>query len=61
MALDEPREDDATFTEEGITYLVTKSLYEEAKPIKIDFVNAAMGSGFRVSHNLGKSCGSCRC
>ena len=61
MALDEPRDDDTTFTKEGITFVVKKTLYEEAKPIKIDFVNAPMGSGFRVSHNLGKSCGSCSC
>jgi len=61
MALDEPRDDDAVFTEKGITYLVKKSLYEEVQPIKVDFVDTPMGSGFQVSSSLSTSCGSCSC
>ncbi len=61
MALDEPRKEDSVFTEGGITYVVEKSLYERVKPIKIDFVDTEMGSGFRLSSNLAKSCGSCSC
>lgn len=61
MALDEPREDDAVFNENGITYLVNKGLYEQVKPIKVDFVEDAMGSGFTVSSSQERSCGSCSC
>lgn len=64
MALDEPRDDDTVFTESGITYLVNKGLYEQVKPIKVDFMDTPTGSGFQVSSNSadsGKSCGSCSC
>ena len=61
MALDEPREDDTVFTEDGITYIVNKSLYERVKPIKVDFVDTAMGAGFTISSDLQKSCGTCSC
>ena len=64
MALDEPRDDDDVFTENGITYLINKGLYEQVKPIRVDFADTPMGSGFHVSGNSGdseKSCGSCSC
>ena len=61
MALDEPKEDDSIFTEKDVTYLVNKNLFEQVKPIKIDFVRTAMGSGFHVTGSLEKTCGSCSC
>jgi len=61
MALDEPREDDEVFKESGITYAVNKQLFERVKPIDIDFVNTPRGSGYRISANLAKECGSCSC
>jgi Fe-S cluster assembly iron-binding protein IscA len=61
MALDEPREDDEVFKESGITYAVNKQLFEQVKPINIDFVNTPRGSGYRISANLAKGCGSCSC
>jgi Fe-S cluster assembly iron-binding protein IscA len=63
LALDESENDDAIFTEKGITFVVNKDLYERVKPIKIDFVNTPMGSGFHITSGLqaDKSCGSCSC
>jgi Fe-S cluster assembly iron-binding protein IscA len=61
MALDESREDDEVFKESGITYAVNKQLFEQVKPINIDFVNTPRGSGYRISANLAKECGSCSC
>jgi Fe-S cluster assembly iron-binding protein IscA len=61
MALDEPREDDQLFDEGGITYIVNKQLLEQVKPIQIDFVKNDQGSGYRISANLAKACGSCSC
>ena len=61
MALDEPREDDQVFDESGITYIVNKQLFEQVKPIQIDFVKNDRGSGYRISANLSKACGSCSC
>ena len=61
MVPDEPTDDDMVFTEQGITYLVGKELYESVKPIRVDFVDSPMGPGFHISSNLGKACGSCSC
>jgi len=46
--------------------MVNKDLLERVKPIKLDFVDSPMGSGFNISSNLSnlkgeKSCGSCSC
>ena len=64
MALDEPKDSDEIIKDNGVTYLIDKGLYEDVKPINVDFVEAAMGSGFSITSNLSKgaSCGSsCSC
>ena len=64
MALDEPRDDDEVVRDQGITYLINKQLYEQAKPIQLDFVDRAMGSGFSIASglSLGGGCGgTCSC
>ena len=61
MALDEPKDDDEIVKNNGITYLVNKQLFEQVKPVKVDFVESAYGSGFSISSSLAKggACGSC--
>jgi iron-sulfur cluster assembly protein len=64
MALDEPQEKDMTFSDKGLTFAMEKALFEKAKPIGIDFVESAGGSGFKVTSSLaaGDGCGSsCSC
>lgn len=63
MALDEPNVNDEVITYKDITYLIEKDLYNQVKPINIDFVESAMGSGFSIISKLsmGNSCGSCSC
>jgi len=64
MALDESRENDEVFDDKGITYVVEKALYENIKPIRVDYINTPMGSGFNISSSMqtGSSCGgSCSC
>ena len=64
MALDEPKDDDEIMKNDGITFLVNKELLEKTKPINVDFVESAMGSGFSISSALsfGGGCGSsCSC
>jgi iron-sulfur cluster assembly protein len=64
MALDEPRDNDEMFNDRDLTYIVEKGLYELVKPIKIDYVNTYMGTGFEISSSLsaGATCGdSCSC
>jgi iron-sulfur cluster assembly accessory protein len=64
MALDEANENDTTIESNGFTYLVEKSLLEEAKPIKVDFISTEQGEGFIITSNLkssacGSGCSSC--
>jgi len=63
MALDEPDVNDEIIKDNDITYLIEKTLFNEAKPISIDFIDSAMGSGFSITSKLSKenSCGSCSC
>ncbi len=61
LVLDEPSEEDKVFTQEGITYVVNKDLFEKVKPIKVDFINSPRGEGFFIFSNLGKEAGACRC
>ncbi|HKI47964.1 MAG TPA: hypothetical protein VKA69_01485 [Desulfobacteria bacterium] len=65
MALDESRENDEEFDDRGIKYVIENSLYDRVKPIKVDYVTSAMGSGFNIMSNMPvqpSSCGSsCSC
>ena len=64
MALDEPKDDDELLKDDGITYLINKDLFDQVKPVSVDFIDSPMGSGFSISSNLVKSggCGtSCSC
>ena len=60
MALDESRNDDEIFDDRGLTYVIEKSLYENVKPIRVDYVASAMGAGFNIASSMptGASCGS---
>jgi iron-sulfur cluster assembly protein len=59
MALDEPKENDLTFADQGITFAIEKSLFQEAKPIRIDFAESPSGSGFEFTSSLGSGGGCC--
>lgn len=60
MALDGPQENDEVFTQQGVKFVIDKGLFEEAKPINIDFIESAMGAGFMltspISAKKGDSC-----
>jgi iron-sulfur cluster assembly protein len=59
MALDEPKETDTVIKDNGLTFLIDKTLYEEAQPITVDFMDSAMGSGFKLSSSLAAAGGGC--
>ena len=63
LVLDESGDDDTVIKEKDITFMVNKDLLERVKPIKIDFVDTPMGSGFHIVSGLkgDKDCGSCSC
>lgn len=63
MALDEPKDNDEIIEDNGINFLIEKKLLEMVKPVNVDFVESAMGTGFSITSALsqGISCGSCSC
>jgi Fe-S cluster assembly iron-binding protein IscA len=64
MALDESKEEDHVFDDRELTYVIDKQLFEQVKPIKLDYVNTPMGAGFKIDSNMqpSPSCGgSCSC
>ncbi len=65
MVLDGPKDDDRVFEEKGTKYIIEKNIYDQAKPITVDFIDSPKGSGFKLTSNLaqpaGGGCGSCSC
>jgi len=61
MALDGPLNSDEIFTEQGVKFIIDKGLLEEAKPISIDFIESATGSGFLLKSALSASKGDDCC
>jgi len=64
MALDESQEKDMIFMDRDIQYLIDKSLFEEVKPIRVDFIESFGGSGFKLTSSLAANAGcgdSCGC
>ncbi|HUN55694.1 MAG TPA: IscA/HesB family protein [Smithella sp.] len=62
MALDDPRNDDEVFDEKGTKFVIEKDIYNQAKPIHVDFVDTPHGSGFKLTSALSAAsdgCGSC--
>lgn len=62
MALDESTKKDLEFSDRDVKFIIDKKLFEEVKPISVDFVESAAGSGFKLTSNLaaGAGCeGSC--
>jgi iron-sulfur cluster assembly protein len=66
LALDEPGTDDEIFDEKGIKFVIEKDIFNQAKPITVDFIETPQGSGFKLSSSIsaaaGGGCGSgCSC
>jgi Fe-S cluster assembly iron-binding protein IscA len=57
LALDEPNDNDEVYDISGFKYVVDKALLEQAKPIKIDFMDRRFS--ISSSMELGRACGSC--
>jgi len=65
MALDESKEDDKIFDENGISFAINNKLFESVSPIKIDYIESYGGGRYSLSSNLSvtpPSCGAtCSC
>ena len=65
LALDEPKENDEKYEQDGLTFLVDNNLLDTCGTIKVDFIDSGMRSGFSISSekplggNGGCSSGSC--
>src|SRR5271157_3552004 len=64
MALDDPGNNDEVFEEKGTKFVIEKDIYNQAKPINVDFIDTPHGSGFKLTSSLSQaagngSCGSC--
>jgi iron-sulfur cluster assembly protein len=62
MALDESQQNDEVFEDRGITYRIEKDLFEQVKPIAVEFITSARGGGFKLTSSLSQqegACGSC--
>ncbi|HHD63881.1 MAG TPA: hypothetical protein ENK96_05875 [Desulfobulbaceae bacterium] len=64
MALDEPKDNDKTFEEDSLTFLVEEDLLSSCGAIKVDFIEAGYRSGFSITSanpigGGGCSSGSC--
>jgi len=57
IALDELKENDTIFSEQGITLTIDRDLLEKVKPILLDYVEAGGLSGFLLSSGLSKEDG----
>jgi len=65
LALDEPKENDKSFEEDGVQFLVEQGLLKTCGTIKVDFLEAGYRSGFSITSDNpvggsgGCSSGSC--
>lgn len=65
MVLDEPKDTDDVFKVNGFTMMVDKDLHVQTKDLTVDYVDYAMGAGFKVISEVpvagGGGCGSGSC
>ena len=61
MALDESTTGDEVFEDQGVKFLIEKTLFEKVKPIAVEFITTPRGGGFKLTSGLGQegACGSC--
>lgn len=59
MALDEPGKNDEVFDEKGTKFVVDKDVFDQAKPINVDFIETPQGSGFKLTSALSAAAGGC--
>jgi Fe-S cluster assembly iron-binding protein IscA len=61
LALDEPKDNDQKFDEQGLTFLVDTDLMKQCCAIKVDYLDAGHRSGFAISSTtpLGGGGGGC--
>jgi len=59
MALDEPKESDTVYENNGFTYIVDREFMEKAQPIKVDFTEMGFKLDSGIDFGAGSGCTSC--
>jgi iron-sulfur cluster assembly protein len=59
LALDESKEGDEVFNDNGLTFVIESEFFEKIKPVKVDFIESVMGAGFNISSSMEKPASSC--
>jgi hypothetical protein len=49
MVLDEPKNGDAVFKINGVTYLMNQNFFDRVKPMAVDYITSPGGSAFSIS------------
>ena len=61
MALDEPKENDETYDNDDVKFLVDNELMKNCGDIKVDYTEAGYRSGFAISSTIPVNAGGGGC
>jgi len=61
LALDEPKDSDEHFENQGLTYLIDKNLHTTVGTVTVDFMEEGWRSGFTVRSENPVSTGASAC
>ncbi len=63
MTLDESRNEDQVFAQDGVAFVIEKGLLGEVQPVTVDYIVTPDGEGFTITSGYTKEdgCGSCSC
>jgi Fe-S cluster assembly iron-binding protein IscA len=64
LALDENKPGDQVFEVDGYSFLMEEALFEQARPVTVDFdqhMGFAIQSNIKLPENTGGGCSSCGC
>ena len=61
MALDEQKDNDRVFDIDGFQYLINDDLLDQAKPIKVDFLNVGFKIDSSMKFDPSSGCQGCSC
>jgi iron-sulfur cluster assembly protein len=59
LAMDEPKENDRTFANDGLKFLVERELLKACGSIKVEYIDAGPSSGFVITSKIPLPGGGC--
>ena len=61
LGLSEPRENDEVMHKDGMAFLIDRQLFDEAKPVTVDFEEGILRAGFSIQSNFELDGAECGC